>query len=64
MKIKSLIIIINSIIIIIVSFIHPEMVTEQFGVISRERKTIYDYLIFFGLITLLITIMYHNYLYK
>lgn len=64
MQIKLLIIIILSLIIIIVSFIHPEMVTEQFGVISRERKTIYDYFIFFGLIALLIMILYHNYIYK
>lgn len=64
MQIKLLIIIILSVIIIVVSFIHPEMVTEQFGVISRERKTIYDYFIFFGLIALLIMILYHNYVYK
>ncbi|BCL65827.1 hypothetical protein IOLA_195 [uncultured bacterium] len=63
-KIKSIFIIMISLIIIFVSFIHPEMVTEQFGVISRERKTIYDYFIFFGMIILLIIIMHHSYLYR
>lgn len=63
-KIKSLLIILNALVIIIVAFIHPEMVTEQFGVISRERKTIYDYFMFFGMISLLVMIMMHNYIYR
>jgi hypothetical protein len=58
------VIITSCVIIIFSSFIHPEIVTEQFGVISRERTTFYDYLIMVFTSILIITIIYFNYIHK